>query len=468
MTGRTLFISPAGNDGWDGLSARHAWRTLDRVSKEEHLEPGDRVLLQEGAIFEGSLTLTTGGTPSQPVVIESQGKPATIHSPRETAITISTGGIEIRNLMVTGAATAKQAGHDGVLLAAPGNAKCKHVVLERLDVSGFGNSGIRMTGAARSLLGFDDVRIDRVKVHGCYSTGLAISDGVASDAKGYAHHNLLLTDCDVSDNLDGNGIILSGVDGATVEYCHAAGNRNGEGAVGMWCWCAKNVTFRYCIASHTHGKTDAGGFDLDGGSVDCVMEHCLSFDNDGPGYMHCDYPEAPRTERNVFRSCISLNDGRRSGPFGFGFVVWGTGLYDCRIERNLAILTTPDLEVGHNGMLFATFIRTESLPMTEQRLEGALFLGNRVFISAKGADYVSNNFPFRKAGDLTFRANQYESTVPAWFVEGPAGERKSYTAAEWQKMTGDEKSPPTGWPDHAIWKKLQPRDLPSLFQRLGM
>ncbi len=427
--------------------------------------------MASGATFEGNLVLASGGTPKNPVVIRSEGKPAIIVAKTSAAIEVRAGGFEIRDLKLVGDAKVALDHHDGLLLNALGNQRLTHVEVERLDISGFGGAGIAMSAPEGSLNGFDDVKISHSTVHGNYGTGIVTGDGVSAAAKGFAHRGLVITDCNVSDNLGGNGVILSGVDGATVEYCVATGNRGPEGALGMWAWCAKNVTFRYNIANGTRGKGDGGGYDLDGGCVDCVIEHCLSFDNDGPGYMHCDFPEAPRTHNNVIRDSISIDDGRKAvgEPSGFGFVVWGTGLYDCTVERNLAVLTKDDPEKRENGVLFATFIRMDKLRLSAQRLQGAIFKNNVVEIEGEGASFFRSNFPSKEQGQYSFRGNDYRSKITPPFIEGPNGEHRFATVAQWRAATGDTLEDMHKARSIALdrYQKLKPRDLPKFFKRLG-
>lgn len=463
---RTLYLSPTGNDEADGLSSAHAWRTLARLSHET-LKPGDRVLLAGGKIFEGSLVLASGGTAADPVIVTSVGEPAIIVSKDAPAVTVKTGGIEVRSLDLRGGASAKKKDHVGLLLSAPSDKRTPYVRVDGVEVSGFGDSGISITAAKDSLNGFDDLRISRASVHGNYGTGIISADSVSYLEKGYAHRGLVLSDCDVSNNLDGNGIILNGVDDATVEYCQTTGNRSDGGALGMWAWCAKNVKFRYCIANGTRGSGDGGGYDLDGGTVSCVVEHCLSYDNAGPGYMHCDYPSAPRTHHNVIRNSVSIDDGRKAKgePFGFGYVVWGSGLYDCSVEKNLAVLTKPDPQNRENGGLFATFIRDDKVTIDKQRLERALFKENVVEVAATGASFVRSNFPPEVTCDVSFRGNDYRSNLNVPFVQGKT---KIASVADWRTATKDEK--PTkakGASELGDYARLKPRDLPGFFQGLG-
>lgn len=458
--GRILYVSPAGDDAADGLSPSHAWKSLARVSRAE-LQAGDVVELESGATFEGNLEFRRGGSPTSPIIVRSKGKPATIDAKSGPGIAIRTGGIEVRNLRLTGGASSAAKGHVGVLLDAPGDRQCKYVKLEGLEVSNFGAEGISISAPERKAFGFSDVTILKARVHDNYGTGIYSGDGISfnSGNKVFAHRNVVLRDCDVSDNRDGNGIILSGIEGGLVEFCRADSNRGPKGALGMWCWCAKDITFRYCIASRTRGVTDAGGYDIDGGSVGCVIENCLSWDNDGPGGMHCDFPDAPRTQRNAFRNCVSIDDGRKAkgAPCGFGFVVWGSGLYDCTIERTLTVLTKPDQLNRKNGGAFAVLIRLDRVPLTAQPLEGAVFRRNTVEIAAPGYAYLWNDFPAEAKCDLRFEGNVLRGATTTPLIAGGRDQASGFTGSPIQPSKGLPKSL-RGFQD------LRPRDLPTVFR----
>lgn len=454
----TFFVLPNGDDAADGHSKAHAWRTLARASREPFAK-GDALVL--GGTLEGSLDLT------RPVAVRG---PATIVSKDRPAIAVRTGGVALRDLTLRGEATTAKKDHVGLLLAAPRDLRCSHVRIEGLDVSGFGDAGISVTAEKGSPNGFDDLRIAKTSIHGVYGTGIISADGVAFDSKGsaFAHHGFVVVDCDVSHNFDGNGIILSGVDGGVVEYCRSSDNRNeGGGGLGMWAWCARHVTFRYDIANGIRSKGDGGGYDLDGGTVECAVDHCLSYDNVGPGAMHCDFPSAPRTHHNAIRDCVSVDDGVKKGgdSVGFGFVVWGSGLYDCTVERNLVVLTHPAPQNANEGALFAAFIRDDKEPLAAQRLEGALFRDNVVQAPADGAAFVRDDFPPTVAKAIAYRNNAYLGDAP--FLIGPDKAAKRYaTTAEWRKAQSADARPakPVALGDY---RSLKPRDLPAWFRSRG-
>lgn len=206
-----------------------------------------------------------------------------------------------------------------------------------------------------------------------------------------------------------------------------------------------------------------------------MVERCLSYDNDGPAAMHCDFPDAPRTHHNVIRDSISVDDGQKTvkpEPWGFGFVVWGTGLYDCRIERNLAVMTKPDPKQRERAGLFATFIRMEKVPLQAQRLERALFRENVVEVAAGGAGelFVRNNFPSHVPRDVQFERNDFRSPFPIPFRLGPDGETTDRDRLSWPIAPGVRNDGPNGRKGASAIgdvRGLQPRDLPAFFRRLS-
>jgi hypothetical protein len=442
----TFYVSAqTGNDRNDGLSPQQSWRTLAKVNALK-LAPSDQIVLAEGEEFTGHLELRAdeAGTPDHPIVIRGAGaRHATILSPDQTAISIAAGGIEIRNLTLDGRATAKKKGHNGITFIAAGKKRERYpyIRMDNLEIRNFGDAGILIGSNDNHLSGYDDVQITHTNIRGNYGTGIISYDQIGDRTKGYAHRDVIVRDCDVSGNHDGSGIILSGIDRGLVEYCRASDNDGPGGGVGIWAYAAKNVRFRYCIASgtRTHGK-DGGGFDLDGACIDCVIENCLSYENDGPGYMHCDYPTAGITKGNQIRSSISINDGQykeKPGAVGFGFVTWGSGLDDCHITGNLALVTKDSPKGMAGGTLFVSYVPNYQADADVLHVRNCTMDYNVVVVCGIGPALVWSDLPKATPADVRFEGNTYltRNGIAPLFV----WDDRSYTAWDaWHNATTQE------------------------------
>src|SRR5262249_18593296 len=122
----------------------------------------------------------------------------------------------------------------------------------------------------------------------------------------------------------GHGIVLGQVDGAVIEnsIAHSNGIIAGAGNVGIWAWQSKNVTIQ---KNQAYGNRlpmggDGGGFDLDGGVHNSVVQYNVARDSAGAGYLLAQFESAEPMSHNTFRYNLSVNDGRDG--YG-GITVWG-------------------------------------------------------------------------------------------------------------------------------------------------
>jgi hypothetical protein len=411
LSDHDYYLSPNGNDSRDGLSRATAWKTIDRVNQVQ-FTAGDRVFFCDGT-FEGSLTLTPAesGTPAHPIVIESLGPSrATIISSGKPAISARSGGIVISNLVLKGTATGIQKdGDDGVsfgIAGQPGHAH-QYVRIDGLDVSGFGGDGIAIGGWDDTGEGYADVRVTHCVCHDNFGSGIATSG--KPYGKTYPSSDIEITDCVAFNNRSGSGIVVDGVDHGRVEYCRAFGNI-GKGGVGIWAWSADHITIDHCISygQKTMGG-DGDGFDLDGGCQDCVIEYCLSYDNDGCGYMHCDYPYAPPTRENMIRYCISIDDGKgKNNSPGIGFCTWGSGIDDCVLEGNLAVALKQATAQAKTGELWTQYIAPENND-DHPHIQGCMVRNNIIAVGTSGVGFVSNALPGLTDANAKFIDNCFEA-----------------------------------------------------------
>jgi len=388
-----------------------------REASAREYQPGDRLLLKSGAEYQGTLTLKIagGGDPSRPVEIASDGEtPATILAGDGDAIVFSDSGVTIRNLVLKGA-RGKGCGIRATN-PRPGGDKRSGIRISRLDISGFSRAGIRIEGAAedKSDSGFRNVLIESVRVfdgvhYGIWSDGYEQPRGSWK----YPHADITVRGCEVfgiagdpdkHDNHSGNGIMIGSVDGALIERCCAHGNgaRNGShtgGPVGIWTYCARKVVIQHCesYANRSGARPiDGGGFDLDGGVVESVMQYNYSHDNDGAGYLVYSYKDAPHEFRdNVVRFNVSVHDGRR-GEYG-GIVVGHHGNHNVnsQIHHNLVVVR-PEENAKACALVTA---QTRDLKVL-----------NNVFVVRKGA-YLVGTWGLKPGEGLRMAGN-------TWLVEG--------------------------------------------------
>ena len=74
-SGRTFYVSPSGNDSYNGLSPASAWLTVAKVNGT-NLLPGDTVLFQRGGEWHESLTAPSSGVAGNPIGFADYGSGA--------------------------------------------------------------------------------------------------------------------------------------------------------------------------------------------------------------------------------------------------------------------------------------------------------------------------------------------------------------------------------------------------------
>lgn len=337
--GRTFYVSPSGDDTSSGQVRDQAWRSLARVNRES-FAPGDVILLEGGATFEGTLQLDErdGGDPRKPVRVSSFGEGrARIEAGAGDAIRLSdVTGVRIEQLILSGGWLADaQAGNEGEGVNAtatePGRRR-EWLRLHQLEISGFKLAGIglhaRPPGDVKDS-GYDDVEISDCHLHDNGDVGL-LSDGpYIYDGPGYSHSNVRVLRVRAGFNRGikhkgehtGSGIVLSDVDGASIE--HSIAHDNGEfndhaqgGGFGIWAWDSNDVVIQFNEAYANRSSTaDGGGFDLDGGMTNSVVQYNYSHDNQGAGYGAFQFAWARPFSGNLIRYNISQDDG-------FAFLAW--------------------------------------------------------------------------------------------------------------------------------------------------
>jgi len=399
----TYYVSATGNNYNSGTSIFNAWSSVDKVNSKVFL-PGDIILFEGGKSFIGSLYFDQydGGNASAPIKLASYGTgKATIKSSIAGGLfAYNTAGMHISNLIFEGAGRTINVNSGVYFYHDLPNKMLDNIVMDNLEVYGYQSSGI-VVGTLDKTSGYLNFKVTNSSVHDNGSVGIStFSGGTITHKNFYIGHTKVFNNSGIAgytSSHTGSGIILSGVDGATIEYCEAYNNGwlnawTVGGPVGIWGYICNNLVIQYNESHHNKTGTtkDGGGFDLDGGVTNSVMQYNYSHDNDGAGYLLAQYVGAPAMKNLIIRYNISENDGRKNS--NAGILLWATnsngGIQNAEIYNNTIYLSpaSSGSPIGvhvSSGYIYNTKIRNNIVQTTNglqvvraQNNTGVRFEGN--------------------------------------------------------------------------------------------
>jgi hypothetical protein len=337
------YVSAAGNDANSGKSPHQGWKSIARVNKQK-LISRDVVLFEGGSAFAGTLELNRVDS------TDSTGQITLSSFGSGYAIIDGENGMAMkaencRNFLIKRIhfkGNGRKGGNqsDGVYITA-----CDHVLFDSIEISGFQHSGL-------SVFKCSNVRITHVYAHENGFAGIHVTGTTIWDKDKYDNTSIYIAHCIAEnnpgdptalDNHSGNGILASSVRGGTIEFCESFNNGwdmpwKGNGPVGIWIWDCTDFVIQHCI-SHDNktavGAADGGGFDLDGGVSNSVIQFCLSYNNQGPGIGLFEFGAGKVWENNIVRFNISQNDGTNGQG---SLAIWkgeaGGTIRNCEIYNN--------------------------------------------------------------------------------------------------------------------------------------
>ncbi len=417
MAADDFHLSPGGDDARAGTSPAAAWRTLARAGAAT-LRPGDRLLLEGGKSFEGTIELDAAdaGTAEKPVTIGSYGSGrAVVRAGNGIGLLArNCGGITVENLEFEGTSLDEKTDSAGIRFRndLPGDVKLEAIRVSNVLARGFRTAGIHLLGA-RGSSGYRGVLLEKVEASG---NGIAgVLTGGPGETRGPGiHEDVRVVDGRFHDNEgfpghknhSGNGVLVGRARRVLLERCTAWNNGRrcdfkGGGPVGLWVWDCDRAVIQGCESySNRTGDAsiDGGGFDFDGIVTNSVMQYNLSRDNDGAGILVCPYSEECRSEGNVIRYNVSVNDGRAHGYSGIHVYAGGP---------------VKDVDVYHNTVVVSAAPKTppRAVYVSDSKLVTGLRFRNNVFVTGGGVAHVEVEGEEPAAGSILFQGN-------AWWAEG--------------------------------------------------
>jgi hypothetical protein len=363
-------------------------KTVDAVNRLS-LKPGDSVFFRGGQTFEGTVKVHASGSEGRPVWVGSYGSgEATINGGDSSGMVLyDASWVVVKGLRLVGAGRKTGNVKDGF-----GVIESHHIRVSDLDITGFQKSGLFIYSSV-------DVVVSGVYAHENGAAGIAVEGSY--DSKKHSR-DLRLLNCRADDNPgdpsnltnhSGNGIVCGHCTNLLIDHCSATNNgwdmpRIGNGPVGIWCYEADSVTIQHCLAYRNKtsvGGADGGGFDLDGGVTNSVIQYCLSYGNQGSGYCIFQYWGASPWYHNVIRWNISEDDGLVSDSRA-GMYIWNSSndsaqFYDCQVYNNTVYNTR------QAALSYSTTSRREGFVFRDN-----IFVGTDSLVRGdRGADVFKGN-----------------------------------------------------------------------------
>lgn len=440
LSAASYYISNKGSDRNTGTDRNHPWLTFGN-ERGKMLKPGDSVLFIGGQKHRVNIFLEGGSIshPARRIVFSSYGEGiATIDAGDSTAFFFyNMAGITLCHLVIEGSGSHANKG-SGIVFYADDSLRHEGISIVDAEVSGFGAHGILVSVNNERRAVFASLVMERVNSHDNLLSGIN-TIGTFLMPGHYSLEDLTIRDCKAwnnsgnpayTENHSGNGIVCGSVRNGLIERCTAYenGKDNGclyAGPVGIWCWASTHFTIQYCESHHNHTGTlkDGGGFDLDGGVTHSTLQYNYSHDNDGSGYLVCQFGGALAFENVTVRYNISENDGRKNETAGILF--WAAasagGIRNVYVYNN-TIWLSPSKGNKACGILL------DSGEMQN------IFISNNIICTTGKAPLVRVN-P-KALSSVTFLHNCYWNGSRNFRVDWGT---HSYTSlSDWQKDTRQE------------------------------
>ena len=445
LSGAQYYFSSLGNDQTGNGTQLNPWRTINKFNALD-LEPGDNVFFRSGDIFAGSLLLNAndsgtnadgeliapitissyGGGPSERAIIRS-------HPTTEAFLANNNGGIELRNLEFFNGGTPSSNSASGIRFgldqeASGGLTRYQHIRIDNVVARGFHHSGISFQ--ATGSVGYQDVEITNSEFFDNEFAGIDI--GASTYWRDLIHRDFRIDGVVAHSNAGfagckphcGHGIVLAQVDGAAIRnsIAHSNGIAAGKGNVGIWAWHSNDVTIEHNRAFGNRSPLggDGGGFDIDGGVTNSVVQFNASQDNDGAGFLLAEFSGANPMQQNVFRYNLSLNDG--VDQYG-AFTIWGAdsdSIASTAIFHNNTAIVDKSIAPDSRGTVWFVNSNHDDIDLI-----------NNLFVALNGAALIDGDTSLERA---QFTNNAY------WTGGGPIriGETTFDSIAGWAAASQQE------------------------------
>jgi hypothetical protein len=230
--------------------------------------------------------------------------------------------VTVENLKITASRSAANNGSSGINIYS--DKAITGLTISNVSISGFTNGYGLLIGTIGSGT-YANISISAVSAFSNGQAGISTYGNTGTITKfsltnSSAYNNPGISN---SNSPSGSGIMVAGLNGATIQSCIAYnnGSKNNavSGPVGIFAYDSNAVVISQCYSYDNKTRMDdGGGFDLDGGVTNSEIINCQAWDNVGYGFADFTYAGGAANSGNSFVNNISTEDGE-------GFLVWSNG-----------------------------------------------------------------------------------------------------------------------------------------------
>ena len=331
----TYYVDAAfGDDHADGRSQTTAWRTLSRANGLK-MNPGDRLLLRCGQVYEGPWEITACGTAENRVEVGCYGEG---HPPVVSGLDTSMYAVRVLNsdyltihgLEIVNTGQQRLAGRTGIKIECTDYGVSHDIVVSDLyihDVNGSlsknagGGSGILIVNGGRTVASrFEGLTISDCHIKDCARNAMIWSGYYTRQS--WLPNLRVVVRGNLIEGVPGDGIVPIGCDGALIEYnvmrdCPAI-LPSDQAAAGIWPWSCDNTVIQFNEVSGHKAPWDGQGYDCDYNCRNTLIQYNYSHDNDGGLVLVCDMGNERNysigNQGSIVRYNISIGDGIRPNP----------------------------------------------------------------------------------------------------------------------------------------------------------
>jgi hypothetical protein len=323
-------------------------------------------------VFAGPLQFDADdqGSHEHSIVVTSYGTGrATIDGGDDAGLfAYNTAGLSISNINLIGSGPGSNESNGiNFYNDLAGDVRLDGVRITEVEVSGFGKNGI-LIGGWNGQSGFRNIHITQAMIHDNGLNGL-VTYGQWPHANEHAYiahvQSYRNSGTPTAKPSSGSGIILGSVNAGIIEWSVAHDNGwLGNAGIGIWTYASNNIVIQHneSFDNRTSGTADGGGFGLDGGVTDSVLQYNYSHGNDGAGYGLFQYENAFPWFGNRVRYNLSFNDGQKNGFAGIQIWNGGSGLLaEAQIHDNIVVVIGASGQAPPHALSFKTESSTFSV-----------------------------------------------------------------------------------------------------------